>query len=60
MLTKRANKLQARKSKDNNGAVMEEEVVTKDLEDKLGASTAQYTFHKLESSRDKYMILEQY
>ena len=54
----RANQVQEAEAKDKAEAVVEEEAVTKDVEDKAGASTAHHTCHQLETSRDKYMILE--
>ena len=39
----RDNQLQSTESKDEDKAVVEEEAVTKDVEDYVGDSTSQYT-----------------
>ena len=44
------NQVQATEAKDEDEAVVEEEVVTKDVEDEVGASTFQHTPHQFETS----------
>ena len=47
------NQVQATEAKEEEKEIVEEEAVTKDVEDEVGASTYQYTRHQFETSRDK-------
>ena len=47
------NQVQATEAKYEENAVVEEEVVTKDVEDEVGASTSKQTRHQFETSRKK-------
>ena len=53
------NQVQEIDAKDNDKAVVEEEAVTKDVEDEVGASNAHHTHHQLKTSREMYMISAQ-
>ena len=47
------NQLQTTESKYKDKEVVEEEALTKDVEDYVGASTSQHIRHKFETSREK-------
>ena len=47
------NEVQGTEAKDKDKAFVEEEVVTKYVEDEVGNSTFQHTCHKFETSRER-------
>ena len=50
------NQVQATEPKNEGEAAVEEEAVTKDVKDEVGASTSQHTYHQFGTSREKKMI----
>ena len=53
VLIKRVNQVQATQAEDESETVVEGKTVTKDVEEEEGASTAHYTRHQFETSREK-------
>ena len=47
------NQVQKNEAKEEKEVFMEEEAVTNDVEDEVGASTSQHTRHQFETSKKK-------
>ena len=59
LLTLLENQVQAMGAEDVAEEVVHEEAITKDVADKAETSTTQHTHKKLETSREKLIILVQ-